>query len=178
VPERRGSPSAQGQAGRQGDPDASLSRSNEERAADTEAGSSALSDQPNAAAASQDRGARARSEVQDAVDAAETERAAADYREEAAKAGSGTAQGAEDAPSDGSPDGSPDGGPDGGPDGSPDAVGASAERTAQAREARQAAEQWLRRIPDDPAELLRRKFQYQYRERPDQPDALASGEPW
>ncbi|MBK1705452.1 VWA domain-containing protein [Halochromatium glycolicum] len=170
VPERRGSLSAQGQAGRQGDPDASLSRSNEERAADTEAGSGALSDQPNAAAASQDGGARARSEVQDVVDAAETERAAADYREEAAKAGSGTAQGAEDAPSDASPDG--------GPDASPDAVGASAERTAQAREARQAAEQWLRRIPDDPAELLRRKFQYQYRERPDQPDALASGEPW
>ncbi|NBC50098.1 MAG: VWA domain-containing protein [Gammaproteobacteria bacterium] len=162
APARRASPSAQGQAGKQGDPDASLSRSNEERAAETEAGSTALSNQQNAAAAPQDGGARARSEVQDAVDAAEAERAAADYREEAAKAGSGTAQGAEDAPS----------------DASPDALGASAERTAQAREARQAAEQWLRRIPDDPAELLRRKFRYQYRERPDQPDALASGEPW
>ncbi len=32
-------------------------------------------------------------------------------------------------------------------------------------EAEQAAEQWLRRIPDDPAVLLRRKFQYQYRQR-------------
>jgi Ca-activated chloride channel family protein len=28
-----------------------------------------------------------------------------------------------------------------------------------------AAQQWLRRIPDDPGGLLRRKFLYQYRER-------------
>ncbi|HIP52411.1 MAG TPA: hypothetical protein EYH03_00150 [Chromatiales bacterium] len=28
-----------------------------------------------------------------------------------------------------------------------------------------AAEQWLRRIPDDPGGLLRRKFLYQYRQR-------------
>ncbi|MCZ6894336.1 MAG: hypothetical protein O7H40_09855, partial [Gammaproteobacteria bacterium] len=27
----------------------------------------------------------------------------------------------------------------------------------------QATEQWLRRIPDDPAALLRRMFQYQYK---------------
>ena len=26
-------------------------------------------------------------------------------------------------------------------------------------------EQWLKRIPDDPAGLLRRKFEYQYRQR-------------
>lgn len=32
-------------------------------------------------------------------------------------------------------------------------------------ERRQATEQWLRRIPDDPAGLLRRKFRYQYRQR-------------
>ena len=32
-------------------------------------------------------------------------------------------------------------------------------------EERMAAEQWLRRIPDDPAGLLRRKFRYQYRQR-------------
>ena len=32
-------------------------------------------------------------------------------------------------------------------------------------EERQAAEQWLRRIPDDPGGLLRRKFLYQYRQR-------------
>ncbi len=30
----------------------------------------------------------------------------------------------------------------------------------------QASEQWLRRIPDDPGGLLRRKFQYQYRNQP------------
>lgn len=33
------------------------------------------------------------------------------------------------------------------------------------REQAQAEEQWLRRIPDDPAGLWRRKFQYQYRQR-------------
>lgn len=32
----------------------------------------------------------------------------------------------------------------------------------QAQEQRQAMEQWLRRIPNDPGGLLRRKFQYQY----------------
>ncbi len=32
-------------------------------------------------------------------------------------------------------------------------------------EQRQAAEQWLRRIPDDPGGLLKRKFDYQYRQR-------------
>ncbi len=32
-------------------------------------------------------------------------------------------------------------------------------------EEQQAAEQWLRRIPDDPGALLRRKFLYQYRQR-------------
>jgi Ca-activated chloride channel homolog len=32
-------------------------------------------------------------------------------------------------------------------------------------ESRQAVDQWLRRIPDDPRGLLRRKFQYQYQQR-------------
>ncbi|MGB0849398.1 MAG: vWA domain-containing protein [Thiolinea sp.] len=36
---------------------------------------------------------------------------------------------------------------------------------AQTREQKQATEQWLRLIPDDPAGLWRRKFQYQYRRR-------------
>ena len=40
-------------------------------------------------------------------------------------------------------------------------------------EEKQAAEQWLRRIPDDPGGLLRRKFLYQYRHRADQPTADA-----
>ncbi len=35
----------------------------------------------------------------------------------------------------------------------------------QRREDLQANEQWLRRIPDDPGGLLRRKFQYQYQQR-------------
>ncbi|MDQ6965009.1 MAG: hypothetical protein Q9M13_08845, partial [Mariprofundales bacterium] len=36
------------------------------------------------------------------------------------------------------------------------------------REAEQSRQQWLRRIPDDPGGLLRRKFQYQYRQRGEQ----------
>jgi Ca-activated chloride channel family protein len=31
----------------------------------------------------------------------------------------------------------------------------------------QATQQWLRKIPDDPGGLLRRKFLYQYRQRGD-----------
>lgn len=49
---------------------------------------------------------------------------------------------------------------------------------AQALEARQAADQWLRRIPDDPGGLLRRKFLYQYRERGGNGVVSHSGEPW
>ena len=36
-----------------------------------------------------------------------------------------------------------------------------------AAERRQALEQWLRQIPDDPAELLRRKFWYEQQQRQD-----------
>lgn len=46
---------------------------------------------------------------------------------------------------------------------------AEQQTTAQLRdeldEEQQASEQWLRRIPDDPAGLLRRKFKYQYQQR-------------
>ena len=45
---------------------------------------------------------------------------------------------------------------------------AETEADAQNREKAQAAEQWLRRIPDDPAGLWRRKFVYQYRQRGNQ----------
>lgn len=44
----------------------------------------------------------------------------------------------------------------------------------QQREQEQATEQWLRRIPDDPAGLWRRKFQYQYQQRGTQ----AGGDEW
>src|SRR5690606_24283907 len=36
---------------------------------------------------------------------------------------------------------------------------------ASDREQQQALEQWLRRVPDDPAGLLRNKFRYQYQRR-------------
>lgn len=42
-------------------------------------------------------------------------------------------------------------------------------------EERLAAQQWLRRIPDDPGGLLRRKFLYQYRQRPRPP---GNGQDW
>ena len=40
-----------------------------------------------------------------------------------------------------------------------------ADKDRQKDEQEQAMEQWLRRIPDDPAGLLRRKFRYQYQQR-------------
>jgi Ca-activated chloride channel family protein len=46
---------------------------------------------------------------------------------------------------------------------------------AQASEDDQAAEQWLRRIPDDPGGLLRRKFIYQYGRLPNQ---VEDEQPW
>ena len=44
-------------------------------------------------------------------------------------------------------------------------------------EEQQATEQWLRRIPDDPGGLLRRKFLYQYRQRAASSDS-GSGQSW
>jgi len=46
---------------------------------------------------------------------------------------------------------------------------------AETVESEQAMEQWLRRIPDDPGGLMRRKFIYQYRQMPNQAE---SKEPW
>lgn len=42
------------------------------------------------------------------------------------------------------------------------------------REERQALEQWLNRIPDDPGGLLKRKFQYQYKQREHQDEGEVS----
>jgi Ca-activated chloride channel family protein len=44
----------------------------------------------------------------------------------------------------------------------------AASETEASTETRQAEEQWLRRIPDDPGGLLKRKFYYQYRQRQQQ----------
>jgi Ca-activated chloride channel family protein len=41
-----------------------------------------------------------------------------------------------------------------------------------------AAEQWLRRIPDDPAGLLRRKLRYQYIQRGGQAGGSNETQPW
>ncbi len=49
--------------------------------------------------------------------------------------------------------------------GKPTQGGASADAQPMSSEEQLAADQWLRRIPDDPGGLLRRKFLYQYRQR-------------
>lgn len=53
---------------------------------------------------------------------------------------------------------------------------AAAEDRQKPDETRQANEAWLKRIPDDPGGLLKRKFQYQYRQRRRAPAKEA--EPW
>jgi Ca-activated chloride channel family protein len=105
---------------------------------------------------SADRGSDAESEqsadLSEDEDRQETEQAAADYREEASQH--------QDTKSEATPAAVP------------------GEPSAEEREAQQAANQWLRRIPDDPAGLLRRKFLYQYRSRAVREGAVTSGDPW
>ena len=55
-------------------------------------------------------------------------------------------------------------------------IEATADQAGELNEQDQAREQWLRRIPDDPAGLLRRKFRYQYQTR-NEPEPY-QGEPW
>ena len=60
--------------------------------------------------------------------------------------------------------------------GNEDAKKAQVEADTLSKEEKIAAEQWLRRIPDNPGELLKRKFKYQYNRRK-QP-AGSGGVPW
>ena len=53
--------------------------------------------------------------------------------------------------------------------------GTKAEAETLNKEEKMAAEQWLRRIPDDPGGLLRRKFKHQYRQRKRQDN---NEQPW
>jgi len=59
----------------------------------------------------------------------------------------------------------------------PPADGQPTHAEALSSEEQMAAEQWLRRIPDDPGGLLRRKFQYQYQQRA-QREGTGSAQPW
>ncbi len=59
----------------------------------------------------------------------------------------------------------------------PQADGQPARAESLSSEEQMAAEQWLRRIPDDPGGLLRRKFLYQYQQRA-QRDGTGSHQPW
>jgi len=62
------------------------------------------------------------------------------------------------------------------PEQKPDGVPMAAQSTdTPVNEDQQAMEQWLRRIPDDPGGLLRRKFQYQYQARRAQAGAVTPG---
>ena len=95
----------------------------------------------------------------DQADRQRTEQAAADYRDEAERARqAGQSQGSEPA--------------------GQSAATAERDLSPEELESRQAADQWLRRIPDDPAGLLRRKFLYQYRERSAEQGEAAAGNPW
>ena len=49
---------------------------------------------------------------------------------------------------------------------------------SEASETDIATEQWLRRIPDDPGGLMRRKFQYQYQQQSQQRSSNSEIEPW
>ncbi len=59
----------------------------------------------------------------------------------------------------------------------PPADGQPARAESLSSEEQMAAEQWLRRIPDDPGGLLRRKFLYQYQQRA-QREGTGSEQPW
>lgn len=95
-----------------------------------------------------------------AADAERSEQAAADYRDEAAAAQAAAGEQGLDQTA------------------ASDQQQVQAALDPQQREARQAADQWLRRIPDDPAELLRRKFLYQYQSRQGATEWPSAGKPW
>jgi len=59
----------------------------------------------------------------------------------------------------------------------PQTKGQPARAETLSSEEQMAAEQWLRRIPDDPGGLLRRKFLYQYQQRA-QREGTGSPQPW
>jgi len=59
----------------------------------------------------------------------------------------------------------------------PQKNGQPARANSLSSEEQMAAEQWLRRIPDDPGGLLRRKFLYQYQQRA-QREGTGSAQPW
>jgi Ca-activated chloride channel family protein len=63
------------------------------------------------------------------------------------------------------------------PAGDTGAAGTQAAADTTSTEEQQATEQWLRRIPDDPGGLLRRKFLYQYRQRAASSDS-DGGQTW
>ena len=95
----------------------------------------------------------------DQADRQRTEQAAADYRDEASRAGQAEqSQESEQA--------------------GQSVAAAERDLSPEELESRQAADQWLRRIPDDPAGLLRRKFLYQYRERSAEQGEVTAGNPW
>ncbi len=57
-------------------------------------------------------------------------------------------------------------------------IDAEGEDGSQPSEDQQAVEQWLRRVPDDPGGLLRRKFLYQYQRQQSQGNGQQADEAW
>lgn len=144
-----------GQRGGQGESNPDTPQSNETQPGESELGQggndAARADQPDAGA-----------QPSDAAVGDDTEdQAAAESREE--KAGSSGGKNSSSPAYATAPDHAPDETP-----GQGNEHWASSDRPVP-DEQTQATEQWLRRIPDDPAGLLRRKFLYQYQQRDRQP---------
>jgi Ca-activated chloride channel family protein len=162
-----------GDAGHQADADQPGAENGEEPPAagdDGQSGQSAAADaEPDAAGAGaggEDDGAEQQeaSVADAAARRASEERAAADYRD-AAAAAEADGEGADAAQQRGDEAA-----------GGPATAAADQPPDPAELERRRAADQWLRRIPDDPAGLLRRKFLYQYRMRAGGPGTAE--DPW
>lgn len=105
----------------------------------------------------------------DADPTAEHEPSANPGGQEGQTAGEHAAEGQNEAPAGEPGEGQEGAEPPTGPGEDPAAARAEEEDDAPPDEADQALTQWLRRIPDDPGGLLRRKFYYQYRRQSQEP---------
>jgi Ca-activated chloride channel family protein len=153
-----------------------LARSGELEAA-IDAYDSALERQPDLVAAQKNKAlleALLRQREAEAA-AANSARETQDARQQQAGQGEQRQDGGPQAEDRESNDASPQQGDSGGNDpggteeASPSEPLQSARTEPQGDERRQALEQWLRQIPDDPAELLRRKFWYEQQQRQEDP---------
>ena len=151
---------SQGQSGDQSSQEQQAGEGADQQQADADGAQSEPSQQGADAENINDDTAGADGSAQDQAERDRAEQAADDYRAEAAAQASDAA---EQRPQEGA---------------AAAAAAGEEELTPEELESRQAADQWLRRVPDDPAGLLRRKFLYQYRARAEQGGEVAAGNPW